>query len=63
MNEDQHEFQPREQAGLEAEEVVAACSCGWTGSSHPVEDQGLSEAEDEFDAHVTGMLLEDDEPR
>lgn len=63
MNEDHHEFQPREEIGTEAQQVVAACSCGWTGGRYPVEDQGMEEAEDEFDAHVTGMLLEDDEPR
>lgn len=63
MNEDQHEFQPREETGLEAELVVAACSCGWAGGRYPVDDQGMEEAEDEFDDHVTGLLLEDDEPR
>lgn len=62
MNEDQHEFRPRQQDGVEVEQVVAACSCGWTGGSYPVDDQGMEEAEDEFDAHVTGLLLEDEEP-
>lgn len=62
MNEDQHEFRPRDETGLEAESVVAACSCGWTGGSYPVEDQGLEEARDEFDDHVTGLLLEQDQP-
>ena len=36
---------------------VAACACGWRGSSHPPSDEGRVEAEEAWDAQHAGPLL------
>jgi hypothetical protein len=36
---------------------VAACSCGWKGSSHPATQEGRMEAEEAWDAQHASPLL------
>ena len=62
MNNSLHEFEVLEEPGLESDEIVASCRCGWTGGRHPLEEGGYEEARDEYRMHLAGQLEEVEVP-
>lgn len=55
-----HDFQPTEDTGVEGSFVVAACSCGWTGSRHAEGTDAYAEARMEHERHVGALDDEED---
>lgn len=51
-----HRFEPL----YEGERIRPGCTCGWRGSPLPADDEGWSDARDEFDVHLVevGEALE-----
>lgn len=53
-----HRFDPAANDDGPTEKVVAACACGWRGSSFVVAEQGYAEAEEEWERHAAASRHE-----
>lgn len=61
-DEDLHAFQPRRLEGVEADEITSGCSCGWTGGSYLIAEEGYQEALEEHREHVVAAADEPEPP-